>query len=136
ADHRVLAGPDRSPPVPADPLPHLLHAGDPVRLAEELPGLGDPQPRRVAEEAAADQLVVRVVGLEEERLARARTRHPGAPPGCQKLPSVTPGRSARNRYQLPSVTPTYARTPVIVHRQPPRPPGIPPSPRNPQTADE
>jgi signal transduction histidine kinase len=38
--------------------------------AEELPGLGDPQPRRVAEEAAADQLVVRVVGLEEERLAR------------------------------------------------------------------
>ena len=71
ADHRVLAGPDRDPPVPADPRPHLLDAGDPVRLAEEFPGLGDPQPRRVAEEAAADQLVVRVVGLEEERLARA-----------------------------------------------------------------
>ena len=46
------------------------HAGDPVGLAEELPGLGDPQPRRVAEEAPANQLVVRVVGLEEERLAR------------------------------------------------------------------
>ena len=64
--------PDRGPPVPADPRPHLLHAGDPVRLAEELPGLGDPQPRRVAEEAPADQPVVRVVGLEEERLARSQ----------------------------------------------------------------
>jgi hypothetical protein len=69
-DHWVLAGPDRGPPVPADPRPHLLDAGDPVRLAEELRGLRDPQPRRVAEEAPADQPVVRVMGLEEERLAR------------------------------------------------------------------
>jgi hypothetical protein len=68
SDHRVLAGSDRGPPVPANPRPHLLDAGDPVRFAEELPGLGDPQPRRVAEETPADQLVVRVVGLEEERL--------------------------------------------------------------------
>ena len=72
ADHRVLADADRGTPVPADPRPHLLHAGDPVSLAEELPCLGDPKPRRVAEEASADHPVVRVVGLEEERLARGQ----------------------------------------------------------------
>jgi len=36
ADHRVLADPDRGPPVPADPRPHLRDAGNPVRLAESL----------------------------------------------------------------------------------------------------
>jgi hypothetical protein len=35
-------------------------------------GLGDPKPRRVAEEASADKPVVRIVGLEEERLARGQ----------------------------------------------------------------
>jgi hypothetical protein len=61
----------------------------------------------------------------------ARTRNSRAPLGCQKLTSVTPGRSARNRYQLLSVTPTYARTPAIVHRQPTLAPGIPPGRRQP-----
>ena len=40
-------------------------------------------------------------------------RNSRAPLGCQKLTSVTPGRSARNRDQLSSVTPTYARTPLL-----------------------
>jgi transcriptional regulator with XRE-family HTH domain len=65
----------------------------------------------------------------------ARTRNSRAPLGCQKLTSVTSGRPARNRYQLLSVTPTYARTPVIVHRRPIRALGIPPSPRNLPTVD-
>jgi hypothetical protein len=89
ADHRVLADPDRGAPVPADPRPHLLHAGDPVSLAEELPGLGDPKPRKVAEEASADKPVVRVVGLEEERLARGQDGIRAAPAGTQRR---APGR--------------------------------------------
>ena len=48
---------------------------------------------------------------------------------------ATPGRPARNRYQLSSVTPTYTRPTAIVHRQQTRPPGIPPSPRNLQGID-
>ena len=95
-------------------------AGDPVRLAEELPGLGDPQPRRVAEEAAADQSVVRVVGLEEERLARRQDtelagtaglpeidlRHPR--PVCQEPVPVVVGHPhirPHNRYCAPPAGP-------------------------------
>jgi len=44
ADQRVFSGADRATPVPADPCAHLLRAGNTVSLAEQLPGLGDPQP--------------------------------------------------------------------------------------------
>ena len=49
-----------------------------------------------AVEAAADDPVVRVVGLEEERLADASARNRPCPPGRQKLTS-----SARARGQVP-----------------------------------
>ena len=107
ADHRVLAGPIGVPPVVADAGSHLLQVGDPVGLAEELPGLGDPQPRGVAEETAADQLVVRVVGLEEERLARGQDTELAATAGLPEIDfRITSGRAARNWYQSLSVTPT------------------------------
>jgi hypothetical protein len=72
ADDRVLGATHRSAPVVTDAGPHLLHVASPVGLAEEFPCLGDLQPRRVAEEPPADDLVVRVVGLEEERLTRGQ----------------------------------------------------------------
>ena len=69
ADHRVLAARDRRPPVAPDTSPHLLQAADPIGFAEQFPGFRHLQPGGVAEEPAAHHPVVRVVGLEEERLA-------------------------------------------------------------------
>ena len=69
ADNRILSRADRNAAVGRDTGSYLFHAGGPVGLAEELPCLGDSQPRRVAEKPSADNLVVRVVGLEEERFA-------------------------------------------------------------------
>ena len=93
---------------------HLLDAGDPARLAEELLGLGDPQPRQVAE-PPWDQQVVRVTNNGS---AGARTRNSRR----RWLPEIDLRHSwpvRRNQYQLSSVTPTCAR-----------PPRIPPSPRD------
>lgn len=92
--------------VPADTGPHLLHAGDSVRLAEEFPGFGDSQPCRVAEEAAADQPVMRVVGLEEERLAWGQDVESAGAAGLPEvnLRHLRPVR--QEAYQLLSVTPT------------------------------
>ena len=101
---------DRLPPVVRDPSQHRLEAGDPVGLAEQVPRLRHPQRCESPEKAAADDPVVRRVRLEEERLALCHRAKTAPPPGRQKLTSPkSSGRSARNRYQFPSVTPTYPR---------------------------
>ena len=136
ADHRVLAGPDRGPPVPADPRPHLLNAGDPVGLAEELPGLGDPQPRRVAEEAAADQLVVRVVGLEEERLARGQDTELAGTAGLPEIGLRHPGPVRQESVPV-AIGHSHVRPHTRYCAPPPGPPsGNPAIAPQPQTADE
>jgi hypothetical protein len=58
--------------VLTDPTAHLLHAGDPIGLPEEVPRLRDQQRDEPAVEAAADDTIVRAVGLEEERFARGQ----------------------------------------------------------------
>ena len=109
----------------------------PVRLTEELPGLGDPQPRRVAEKATADQPVMRVVSLEEERLARGQDpelagtaglpeidlRHP-RPVRQEPVPVVVghPHIRPHNRYcarpaDLRSGNPAIAPQPATVDAQ-------------------
>src|ERR1035441_10029852 len=101
ADHRVLARTNRAAPVAADVGPHLLHAVDPVGFAEQLPRLRYPQPGRVAEEAPADQPVVRVVGLEEKRLAR---RQDTELTGTAGLPEIHLGRPRPGRQEpVPAV---------------------------------
>jgi hypothetical protein len=130
ADHRILAGSDRVAAVPADPRPHLLHAGDPVRLAEELPGLGDPQPRRIAEKAAADQLVVRVVGLEEERLARSQDPELTGTAGLPEIDLRYCWPVSQEPVPVVIGHPHIRPHTVIVHRQPIQPPAIPPTDRH------
>ena len=112
--YTYVARTNRSLPVPADPRPRLPDAGDPVRLTEELPGLGDPQPCRVNEEGPADQPVVRA---KKNGSPGARTRNSRR----RWLPEIDlrhPGRSARtgtNCRRSPPYTPASAN-PAIAPR--------------------
>lgn len=69
ADYGVGLG--GSSAVAVDRPRQRLTAGDAVALAEEVPSLTDLQPCKAAHKPATDQTVVRIVRLEEERLARA-----------------------------------------------------------------
>jgi hypothetical protein len=69
ADDWVVARTDVLSAVVADPSTHLLEVADPVRRAEEVPCLGDPQVSESAVETAAHHAVMRVMSLEEERLS-------------------------------------------------------------------
>ena len=64
----ILARADRCPPVVPDASAHLFQARRPVGLAEQLPCFRQAHGSEVAVEPAADYPVVRIVGLEEERL--------------------------------------------------------------------
>jgi len=91
------------PPVAGLQLGGTLDA---VAFLEQVPGSG----QRQRGEAAAYHAVVRVVNLEKDGSPIARTPKLRPPPGHQKLTSLSVGRSVRNRYRSPSVTPTYAFT--------------------------
>ena len=84
-----------------------------VGFAEELPGFRDPQLGRVAEKPSADDLVVRVMGLEEERLAWRERTEPVATTGLPEidLRHLRPG--GQKPVPLWSVTPTYPRTTIF-----------------------
>src|SRR6185312_11903224 len=64
-----LVNTDRRPAIAADASAHLREARHAVRLAEQRPGLRNPQRCEVAVEPTTDYTVVRLVGLEEEWLA-------------------------------------------------------------------
>src|SRR5262249_43901441 len=83
ADDRILARRDRRTAVPADPRQHLFQAGGAIALAEQRPRLRRPHPGEVTVEPAAHHAIVRVMGLEEERLADTERAEPpaaGRPP--------------------------------------------------------
>jgi hypothetical protein len=69
ADNRVFAWRDQGAPVVHYATEHLIEAGGAIGLAEVLPCLGNLHRDGAAEEAPAGYPVVRVMGLEEERLA-------------------------------------------------------------------
>src|SRR5215468_4484611 len=74
--------------------------------------------RRRAESLKNPPPTTRLCGwwvLKKNGSPGARTRNSRPPLGCQKFTSATSGRAARKWYQSLSVTPTYARTAVIVH---------------------
>jgi hypothetical protein len=71
ADLRVLSRADRM--VASNLAPHLLQADRTVPRTQQLPGIRYPHRHEAAEEATPNNLVVRVVRLEEEGLtSRAR----------------------------------------------------------------
>jgi hypothetical protein len=59
-------------PVASDPGPHAVQAGRTVPQPQQLPRIRYPHRHEAAEEPTAHDLVVRVVRLKEERLARTQ----------------------------------------------------------------
>lgn len=93
SDDGVVVAAQALTAVPADPGAHLLQAADTVVFAEKLPCLRHRQSSEATVNAAADDPVLRVMALEEERLARTDRLKRRPPAGRQKFTS-SPGASA------------------------------------------
>jgi hypothetical protein len=88
-DQRVFPSTQPFLAVGADPFAQRAQTLDPVPLAEQAPGLTQLQLGVATQEAPADQLIARMVSLEEERLAgadRLELRR------CRRLPEVHLGQ--------------------------------------------
>lgn len=68
ANLRIITWIDRCPAVVGYACPHFLEAIDTIGESVPLPGLGHAQRGKAIKEAATHDTVMRVVGLEEERL--------------------------------------------------------------------
>ena len=73
ANFGVIVGLELNAAIPAHACAHLAQRGGAVRLALDLPGLGDLWRGEAAEEPATDDPVVGMVRLEEERLAHGQS---------------------------------------------------------------
>jgi hypothetical protein len=96
ANLRIITWIDRCPAVVDYACPHFLEAIDTIGESVPLPGLGHAQRGKAIKEAATHDTVMRVVGLEEERLAHRRPAELGRRRGHPRAHRLGHARQVRN----------------------------------------